>query len=119
MVTVPSLLISYVNTAILPRKFFREYPVYINKLSASICWASLASLRILWTLRPVTSYQGETDELTAESLCVSCVAGSELLRQALGSEVIRVFATSAPFLGFPGRLQAFQSMVLHSKIIPV
>lgn len=37
----------------------------------------------------------------------ACVGGSELLRETIGSEVIRVLATSAPFLGFFGRLQAF------------
>lgn len=52
-------------------------------------------------------------------LSTACVGGSELLREAIGSEVIRVLATSAPFLGFLGRLQAFQSKVSHSKIIPV
>lgn len=52
-------------------------------------------------------------------LSAAGVAGSEILRQALGSEVIRVFATPAPFLGFLGRLQAFQTMVPDSKIISV
>lgn len=47
------------------------------------------------------------------------MAGSELLRQALGSEVIRVFAAAAPFFGFLGGLQAFQPVVTDSKVIPV
>lgn len=47
------------------------------------------------------------------------MAGSVLLRKALGSEVVGVFAAAAPFLGFLSRLQAFQPMVPDSKIIPV
>lgn len=119
VVTAPPLLIFYVIHSNSSQKVFLTVPHFHQQIPSTKYLLGISSFSVIPVDTNDILSRGEGCGSQPSLLSAACVAGSELLRQALGSEVIRVFATSTPFLSFPGRFQAFRSMVLHPKIIPV
>lgn len=122
MVTALPLLILYVRIhSNSSQKIFLRVPNFHQQIPSTkylLAISRFSAVPVGTENKETLSWGGEY-VLWPSPLRADCVGGSELLRETIGSEVIRVLATSAPFLSFFGRLQAFQSKVSHSKIIPV